>query len=189
MKRGDFGAHDGKIGHQNVRLRWCHYGTSLQPSAILNTAQYRRAEHTANTLRRAGMGVRSMMAKKAAADRRPGSKRCCELRYGLRMLTESPGFAAIAVLTLIGASTAVFSVVDAVLLRALPYPNPEKIVRVWEQTPDGHRMNFGGSQFRRFSYTEHCVRGSGGVYLSAIVCFRRHRTCACQHRRGHRRLL
>jgi len=67
-----------------------------------------------------------------------------ELRYGLRVLTKSPGFAAIAVLTLalgIGASMAILSVPDAVLLRALPYPNPPKIVRVREQAPDGHRMN------------------------------------------------
>ena len=76
-----------------------------------------------------------------------------ELRYGSRILTKSPGFAAIAVLTLglgIGASTAIFSVVDAVLLRALPYPNPEKIVRVWEQAPNGHRMNLADPNFADF---------------------------------------
>jgi len=76
-----------------------------------------------------------------------------DLRFGFRILARSPGFSAVAVLTLalgIGASTAIFSVVDAVLLRALPYPNPERIVRVWEQAPDGHRMNLAFANFADF---------------------------------------
>jgi putative ABC transport system permease protein len=65
-----------------------------------------------------------------------------ELRHSVRTLRQSPGFTAVAILTLaigIGANTAIFSFVDAMLLKPLPYPDADRIVRVMEKPPRGPR--------------------------------------------------
>src|SRR5689334_5876776 len=62
-----------------------------------------------------------------------------DLRFALRMLTKSPGFAAVAVLTLalgIGVNTALFSVVNGVLLNPLPFPNANRIVSMFQDKPN-----------------------------------------------------
>ena len=67
-----------------------------------------------------------------------------DARYGLRMLTKHKAFTAVAVITLalgIGANTAIFSVVNELLLRPLPYRDAERIVMLWEVTPEGRHQN------------------------------------------------
>jgi putative ABC transport system permease protein len=85
-----------------------------------------------------------------------------DVRYGLRVLGRNRAFTAVAVLTLalgIGANTAIFSVVYGVLLRPLPYPRPERIVRLWEVGTRGQRMNFADPNFDDVRRQSRALRG------------------------------
>ncbi len=89
-----------------------------------------------------------------------------DLQYGVRVLLRQPGFALVAVLTLalgVGANTAIFTVVDAALLRSLPYAEPERLVHLWETKP---QADFGE---REASYPDYLDwREGGGEVFEAI---------------------
>ena len=86
--------------------------------------------------------------KQAVRDRRAGVRFEVlgqDLRFGLRQLRRSPAFAALAILTLaigIGANTAIFSFVNAVLLRPLPYPNADRLTILWSGLGYSNRAPF-----------------------------------------------
>jgi putative ABC transport system permease protein len=81
-----------------------------------------------------------------------------DLRYAFRSLMRTPGFAAIAILTLalgIGANTAIFSIIDSVLLRPLPYPNPDRLARLFETEAAPGHYPFAGPDFMDWRAQNH----------------------------------
>ncbi len=111
-----------------------------------------------------------------------------DIRFALRMLRKSPGFAAIAVLTIalgIGATTAIFSVVDATLLHPLPYPEPDQLVIIQDDLPDVGARDVGMSEpewqdlqhsgiFENVSPTDYddnnVTGGSQPLRVSLLIC-------------------
>jgi putative ABC transport system permease protein len=94
-----------------------------------------------------------------------------DLRFGARMLLKKPGFTLIAVITLalgIGANTTIFSVVNAVLLRPLPYQNPEQLALIWGKLPTAVSGNVGASAPEFADYRDqNLVFSSVAAYTSS----------------------
>ncbi|MCI0485131.1 MAG: ABC transporter permease [Blastocatellia bacterium] len=92
-----------------------------------------------------------------------------DLRYGIRMLMKKPGFAAVAVVTLalgIGCNTAIFSVINALLLKPLPYESPERLVRISADLEARDVKDAGVSFPELFDYQERAgvFEGVAGLY-------------------------
>src|ERR1700736_4035642 len=85
-----------------------------------------------------------------------------DLRFVLRVLRKNRGFALVAFFTLalgIGATTAIFSVVYEVLLRPLPYENPDQIIRLWEVNAQDRSVNFTDPNFEDIRSQSHSLDG------------------------------
>src|ERR1700739_1460426 len=82
------------------------------------------------------------------------------LRHTIRLLLKSPGFTITAILILglgIGANTAIFSLINGVLLKPLPYPQADRLVRIYQPTQEVPRMNMAFSDYRDFRVGQHTL--------------------------------
>jgi putative ABC transport system permease protein len=90
-----------------------------------------------------------------------------DIRYALRSFLRAPGFTLVALITLalgIGGTTAIFSIVDGVVLRPLPYSDPDRIVRLVRTNVRGEDASFSGPEFRDLK--------KAASYLSAVAGYR-----------------
>src|SRR3974377_2149952 len=93
-----------------------------------------------------------------------------DLRYTLRSLARNPGFAAVVILVLalgIGANTAIFTVIDSVLLRPLPYPDSGRLVKIWGRFTGigipGDRNWISGPEFKDLERLNRSFSGIAGM--------------------------
>jgi putative ABC transport system permease protein len=94
-----------------------------------------------------------------------------DLRYGARMLMKKPGFTLIAAITLalgIGANTAIFSVVDAALIRALPYHNPDRLILLSATTMGGERDLLSIEEMREFQTRAQSLEDVTGIMTQSV---------------------
>jgi len=95
-----------------------------------------------------------------------------DLRYGLRGIRKSPAFALVVILTLalgIGANTAIFSVVYAVLLRPLPYPSGERLVRLAEAVPEATGISVTWINFQHWRGENHAFEDLAGFQTADLT--------------------
>jgi len=93
-----------------------------------------------------------------------------DVRFALRMLRRSPGFTAVAILTLalgIGANTAIFSVVNAVLLRPLPYPNAKRLAMIWSTWGNETRGPASGPELIELRNRTRAFEEIGGIWVTS----------------------
>jgi len=94
-----------------------------------------------------------------------------DLRYTARALRRTPGFAATAVLVValgVGANTAAFSLADQVLLRPLPFPQSEQLVKMWEAVPGYSRMELSPANYRDWKKMSHSFAAMGAYNGNAV---------------------
>ncbi|MEI9972151.1 MAG: ABC transporter permease [Ignavibacteriota bacterium] len=94
-----------------------------------------------------------------------------DLRYTARSLRRTPGFAATAILVValgVGANTAAFSLADQVLLRPLPFPHSEQLVKVWESVPGYSHMELSPANYADWKKMGHSFQAMG-AYTGAAV--------------------
>src|SRR4030095_7234502 len=98
-----------------------------------------------------------------------------DLRYAIRMLLHSPAFSLVAIVTIalgIGANTAIFSVVNGVLLRPLPFGDADRIVKVWSAQSGEKRSNHSAGDFQdlqRENRSLAAIAGHRGILFTAIA--------------------
>src|SRR5215469_2964564 len=95
------------------------------------------------------------------------------LRYGLRLFRRSPGFTGIALTTLalgIGATTAIFSIVDAVVIRPLPFRDPQRVAIIWQKNPAQNRVRLAlpAVNFVEWRKQAHSFSGMAAVYDTTL---------------------
>ena len=94
-----------------------------------------------------------------------------DIRYALRRLLKSPGFTVVAVVTLalgIGANSAIFSVVDGVLLKPLPYADPDRLVALYHLS-EGHRATMSGPNFVDVRKLSQTLVGAAAIARSRVI--------------------